>query len=149
MPTDELQLTLEIICTDLPGLEYEGHLPLHLGIQEDDDIIETAPADRERIVFRPTLRVRKNADGSANFLGPFAHGPRQERFVYLNWVVIKDKKQAERIGRIKLHLNHIAYADAEKAATRDKTMKVRLQLTSEKAKPVFASIRRDRARWEL
>ena len=148
MPTEELEIVIEIVCEALPGLQYEGRGPLHLGIQRDAEIVEAAPADRDRIVFRPALRVRKHTDGSANFLGSFAQGPRAERFIYLNWVVVQGGTPREQIGRIKLHLNHIKYEDAQKAAARKKPIKVSLQLTSDKGKPVFASIRANQAKWQ-
>jgi hypothetical protein len=69
MATEEIAITVEIICTDLPRV---GHSSLHLGIQRHNVMIEAAPVDSKRIVFRPTLRARRNADGSVNFLGPFA-----------------------------------------------------------------------------
>jgi hypothetical protein len=149
MAAEELEIVIEIACTRLPGLQYEGRGPVHLGIQQDETIIDAAPADRDRIVFRPALRVRKHTDGSANFLGPFAHGPRDERFIYLNWLIVRNKTPVEQVGRIKLHLNHIEYKAAQKAAARGKPIKVTLQLTTEKAKPVFASVRADKAKWEL
>ena len=149
MAAEELEIAIEIVCEALPGLPYEGRGPLHLGIQQDSEIIEAAPADRDRITFRPALRARKHSDGSANFLGPFAHGPRAERFIYLNWVIVRDGTPREQIGRIKLHLNHIKYEDVEKAAARKKPIKVTLQLTNEKGKPVFASLRANQAKWQL
>jgi hypothetical protein len=149
MSIEELEITIEIVCTRLPGLQYEGRGPVHLGIQQDESIVQAAPADRDRIVFQPTLRVRKHPDGSANFLGAFAHGPRTERFIYLNWVVVRNNISVEQIGRIKLHLNHIEYKDVQKAVACKKPIKVTLELTSEKSKPVFASVRAKNARWKL
>lgn len=149
MAEDELEVAIEIICEELPGLLCDGRGPLQLGIQYEQHIIEAGPADRDRLVFRPVLRVRKHTDGSANFLGPFAHGPRSERFIYLNWVVGKSGAPGEQIGRIKLHLNHIEYEAAKQAAVRKKPIKVTLQLTSEKGGPVFASLRANKAKWQL
>lgn len=146
---EELEIVIEIVCEALPGLQYEGRGPLHLGIQRDSEIVEAVPTDRNHTTFRPALRVRKHTDGSANLLGPFAHGPRAERFIYLNWVIVRDGTPREQIGRIKLHLNHIKYEDAQKAAARKKPIKVTLQLTNEKGKPVFASVRASQAKWEL
>ncbi len=76
MAAEEHEITVEVICTRLPGAECDGHSGVHLGIQKDEEVIESAPASLKRIVFRPVLRVRRNADGSPNFLGPFAHGPK-------------------------------------------------------------------------
>jgi hypothetical protein len=85
MSIEEIEIVIEIVCANLPGEEWGGHSPLHLGIQKDDQIIETASAGSKRVVFRPVLRARSNIDGSANFIGAFAHGSRTERFIYLVW----------------------------------------------------------------
>jgi hypothetical protein len=69
---EEVEVAIEIVCTGLPGTSFPS---LHLGIQCDQAITQMASADSKRIVFKPTLRARPNADGSVNFLGPFAHGP--------------------------------------------------------------------------
>jgi hypothetical protein len=146
MASEEIEITIEIVCTELPGA---GPSSLHLGIQRDNAIIEAASADSKRIVFRPTLRARRNTDGSVNFLGPFAQGPKAERFIYLNWATMNDRVPAVMVGRIKLHLNHITWAAVERAALSDKPLRVKLALTNAKGNPVMASLRPDVARWEL
>src|SRR5882724_4103654 len=107
MTTEEVEIVIEVVCTNLPGEQWEGHSPLHLGIQRDEQTIETASAGSKRVVFRPVLRARPNIDGSANFLGAFAHGPRTERFMYLVWVIVHGNLPVRGVGRVKLHLNHI------------------------------------------
>jgi hypothetical protein len=77
MVTEEIEITIEIECTELPGSQNQS---LHLGIQRGEAITEAASADSKRIVFRPTLRARRNSDGPVNFLGPYAQGPKKERF---------------------------------------------------------------------
>jgi hypothetical protein len=149
MAAEEHEITIEVICTRLPGKQWDDKGPVSLGIQKDDDLVEPAPADLERIVFQPDFRVRHHADGSASFLGPFAHGPRAERFIYLIWALMKGDTPMAMIGRVKIHLNHIKWADIEKAASRKKPIKATLELTNAKGKPVFASVRPDAAKWEL
>ena len=144
MPSEELEVTIEIHCIQLPGTLWDGRGPVHLGIQKDNEIMEAAPADLESIVFRPVLRARKHSDGSANFLGPFAHGPRTERFIYLVWAT-----SVAMLGRVKVHLNHITWTQVEKAVARNKPIKVTIPLTNTKGKPVCASVRADASRWEL
>jgi Family of unknown function (DUF5990) len=146
MAAEEAEITIEIVCTELPGA---GNPALHLGIQRDQSIIETASANSKRIVFTPTLRARPNADGSVNFLGPFAQGPKAERFIYLSWTTMNGNVVTGMVGRIKLHLNHIRWAAVQKAAGANKPIRVRLALTNAKGKPVMASVRPDVAKWEL
>jgi hypothetical protein len=104
MAAEELEVTIEIMCAQLPATR---HRCLHLGIQRDKEITEAASTDAKRMVFKPKLRARGSSDGSVNFLGPFAQGPKSERCIYLNWVMAGEKGLTDMIGRIKLHLNHI------------------------------------------
>jgi hypothetical protein len=146
MAAEEVEIAIEIVCTELPGAGYPS---LHLGIQRDQSIIEMAAADSKRIVFKPTLRARPNADGSVNFLGPFAQGPKTERFIYLNWTTMNGNVLSGMVGRIKLHLNHIRWTAVQKATAVNKPIRVKLALTNAKGKPVMASVRPDVAKWEL
>ena len=141
MATEEHEVTVEIVCTRLPGDQN-----ILLGIQKDEAFFEPSPTNVKRIVFRAGLRARRNADGSPNFLGPFAHGPKNERFIYLVWATVSP---AARFGRIKVHLNHIKWASVEKAGARKKALKVTLELTNEDGKIVYASIRPPVAKGEL
>jgi hypothetical protein len=149
MVEQEHVIRIEVICTRLPGIQWGNRGPVQLGIQTREALLEPAPANLERVVFRPEFRVRRHTDGSANFLGPFAHGPRAERFIYLDWVIMEGSSPAALLGRIKVHLNHIGWTHVEKAAAQKKSIKVTLALTSAKGKPVFASVRADAAKWEL
>jgi hypothetical protein len=147
MPVEDHEIALEITCTDLPGTQWEGRGPLYLGIQKGDEIREATPADSKRVVFRPVLRVRKHTDGTANFLGPFAHGPRAGRFIYLNWVIQRDGVLVQMVGRIKLLLSHIEWSRVEKALVQEKPIKVTIALRNAKGGPVFASVGPSVAKW--
>ena len=148
MTTPERELTIEITCTDPPDAAWPEGGTLHLGIQKDDKVHEPTPLTEARLVFRPVLRVRRHADGSANFLGPFAHGPRTERFIYLNWMAVKDGTVCAMPGRIKLHLSQIPWNRVESAVNAGKPIRVTLALCNAKGKPVFASVR-EGLHWDL
>ncbi|HVF16797.1 MAG TPA: DUF5990 family protein, partial [Steroidobacteraceae bacterium] len=64
-------------------------------------------------------------------------------------VIVRNDVIVEQIGRIKLHLSQIEFKDVERAVARKQPIKVALELTSEKTKPVFASVRADKAKWEM
>jgi hypothetical protein len=149
MTAQEHEVTIEIICTKLPDPAWAGGGTLHLGIQDDNEVLELTPVNRKRLVFHPVFRVRRHADGSANFLGPFAHGPRSERFIYLNWIVLNDGTAIAAPGRIKLHLSHIPWSSIESVVDAGKPIKVTLALSNASGKPVFASIRANTAQWAL
>jgi Family of unknown function (DUF5990) len=146
LAVEEFDIALEIVCTNLPA---EGANSLHLGIQHDKAITEMASVASKKIVFRPVLRAQRNTDGSVNFLGPFAQGPKTERFIYLNWVTAPANQQTVMIGRIKLHLNHIAWKAVRNAVDTNRPLRVNLALTNAKGNPLMASVRPGVARWEF
>lgn len=103
------EIPFEIVCTSLPGLQWAGRGPVILVCRKSDELVDAAPANLERTVFRPVLRVRKHTDGFRQLPRPFCM----------------------------------------RAPSRRRPIKVTLALTDEKARPVFASIRPGRAKWDL
>ena len=84
MAAEEQLLPLRIVLLRPPrGVRF--------GLQHGDatggahaDVIDVREADGERdLVFECAVRVRRGAEGSLRFLGPFTHGPTSGRFVYL------------------------------------------------------------------
>jgi len=143
------ELTIEVICRCLPGICFADYEPVYLGIQKGNEVIEAVPGNRERAIFRPTFRIAKQPDGSPNFLGPFAKGTPQERFFYLSWGVMHDGGQFEMFRRAKIHLNHLTWEQVSAAVSNDRPLKVVIDMTGKKGDPICASIKPDRAKWEV
>jgi hypothetical protein len=142
MTEQEREVTIEITCTNPPEATWAGTPgTLCLGIQKGNEVQELTPVNRKRLVFSPTLRVRRHTDGSANFLGPFAHGPRTERFIYLNWVVLNDGVFSAAPGRIKVHLSQIPSSHIDAAVRAGKPIKLTFPISKSDGKLVFASVR--------
>ena len=141
MTVQEQEVTIEITCTSPPEGGWAGAAgTLCLGIQKGNEVQELTPVNRKRLVFSPALRVRRHTDGSANFLGPFAQGPRTERFIYLNWVVVNDGAFSAAPGRIKVHLSQIPWSRVETAARTGKPIKLSFPISKRDGKLVFASV---------
>jgi uncharacterized protein DUF5990 len=145
--TDEL--TIEVICTELPGIRFADYEPVYLGIQKGADVIEAVPGDTKRVVFKPVFRIGEQADGSPNFLGPFAQGTPQQRFFYLSWGVMHKNQRFEMFRRAKIHLSHLRWQDIRKAMSREAPLRVTLKLTGTKGDPVCASVRSPNIEWKL
>jgi hypothetical protein len=143
------QLTIEVICTDLPGISFAEYQPVYLGIQKGTDVIEAVPGDTKRVVFKPVFRIGKQADGSPNFLGPFAQGTPQQRFFYLSWGVMHQDGRFEMFRRAKIHLSHIRWEQIQKAMSQGTPLKVTLKLTGKKGDPLCASVRSPHIEWKL
>jgi uncharacterized protein DUF5990 len=149
MVAEERDITIEVVCTRLPGSQWGDRGPVHLGIQKGEELMDTAPADLKRVVFRPEFRVAKGADGSADFTGPYAHGPRNERFIHLIWATMDGDAAVAALGRIKISLGHILWPQVEKVLARGKPLKVTVALTNAQGKPVFGTVKADASKWQL
>lgn len=143
------ELTIEVTCTDLPGISFADYQPVYLGIQRGSDVIEAVPGDTKRVVFKPVFRIGKQADGSPNFLGSFAQGTPRQRFFYLSWGVMHEDRRFEMFRRAKIHLSHIGWEHIQKAMSTGTPLKVTLKLTGQKGDPVCASVRGPHIEWKL
>jgi len=93
----ERVVRVRIICVELPELSGDG---VEFGLQDKDQRLYpgTPQADRS-LRFECDLRVKQEADGKPNFLGAFAHGTPEDRFLYLT---LKQDGQITRRIKIKL-----------------------------------------------
>ncbi len=80
-----------------------------------DELLEPRSAKGE-IIFEFPIRVRNDgAEGSPNFLGPFAQGPRDARFVYVNSGTMAGEPASPWTRRAKIPLGGITWAMIERA----------------------------------
>ena len=79
-----IKLTIE--CVDLPAHDWGGHTEIWLGIQAGKEVVQKVKLPSDKVAFEADLRIgNESSDGVPNFLGPYAHGTVQDRFLYLCW----------------------------------------------------------------
>ena len=87
-----MELTIRIIGEDLADIDFgergagERRSRLFLGIQKGQETIDPVPVTDGTATFTARFSVSPLPDGGTNFLGPYAHGTRTERFCYLSWI---------------------------------------------------------------
>jgi hypothetical protein len=149
-----MELTIKVICTDLPGTEFDNeagglhYRGVHLGIQSGETVIERVAGDSKKAEFAPVFRVAPLADGRTNFLGPFAKGTKDQRFFYLSWGELDKLGHFRMFRRAKIHLSHLPWTEVEKAAKANKPITARLSLTDKCGWPLCASVKPPFIRWE-
>ncbi len=152
---EEDVLRLRVICTDLPGIRFEDHLPgarikepVYLGIQCGKDVINQVPADHCQVTFHAEFRVGKKPDGTPNFLGPYAQGRPKDRFFYLSWGVQREPGAFQMFRRLKIRLGHIGWTQIRRSVKTRQPVVVRLRLTDDKGGPLCGTPRARHIRWE-
>lgn len=149
MATNSLQqLIIRLHCIELPGCEFKGRNKVRLGIQKGKEVIEDVLAEAEAVTFTCLLRVARDSDtGKPNFLGPYAQGTPQERFIYLCW---GERKEGgwDGFGRAKIHLKEIDWSSVEQTIATGKPLEAVIKMTDKKGNPLCASVGQDNITWQ-
>jgi hypothetical protein len=86
------------------------------GLQSKDEALQPPVRRADGMhVFDFELTVSQGPDGRPNFTGPFASGPRGQRFVYLSWPHLDSRGY---VNRIKLRLTDLDWPLIEQAIER-------------------------------
>jgi hypothetical protein len=80
---------------------------------EHPDLLAPARVTRDAIVFDLQVRVTGDRSGEPNFLGEFAQGPRDGRFVYVNSGVQAGETNSCWSRRLRIPLTNISWKQLE------------------------------------
>lgn len=140
-----MEVRIRVTGRELPGLVWCGHERVHLGIQRGREVVDLVPADAEVAVFDLTVGVTVDPEGRADFRGPYVHGRRGERFLYLSWGDVGRDGRFAMFRRAKLHLSGLPEADLAGHGRFEGT----LSLTDARGGPLCASVRPPRITWRF
>lgn len=111
-------------------------------------------ADAERAVFELDIEVVRTPQGT-DFRGPYVHGKKGERFLYLSWGELAPGGSFEMFRRAKLHLSALdSVLDTDfvlEPAQLDHAAAVQgeLSLSDSNGAPLCASVRPPRITWKI
>jgi hypothetical protein len=142
------ELSVRIIGTDSPGTRCAGHERVHVGVQRGDEVVGIIPARAESTAFELSVQVVGDAHG-IDFRGPYVHGRRGARFLYLSWGELDDQGNFHMFRRAKLDLTSLPPELVNQAAVGGAGVEGVLSLTDPKGGPVCASVRPPALRWRL
>ena len=149
MAQNQLNITILLHCTDLPGTVFEGRTAIRLGVQKGKAVVDDVAADVESITFICPMRVERGTEtGKPNFLGPFAQGTREERFIYLSWGG-QGQTRWEMFRRAKIQLKDIPWTSVEQAAATEKPIEATIRMTDKRGGPLCASVKKEFITWTL
>jgi uncharacterized protein DUF5990 len=130
----ERELNLLIILEKPPaGIDYG----LQQGGGSNYETVQTQRSTGRDLRFNFSVRVREGKDGQPNFLGPFAQGPAQERFVYLDIGTYAGQKNTGWSRRLKIPLRGITWELIEKG----KTLETRVPGKGRDGSPTCATVK--------
>ena len=117
---------------------------VHAGIQRGREVVELVPGDAPGASWTFPITAKTADDGSVDFGGPYVHGRRGDRFLYISWGTVQ--ADFEMFRRAKLHL-----ADCDPSvlddAVRSGELVCRVNMTDAHGNPRCAHVRSPDATW--
>ncbi len=142
-------LRVQIAGQNLPGRQFDCYQEVHVGIQCRSEVIDLVPGDAPEASFCPAVDIQPDATGAYDFRGPYVHGKRGERFLYLSWGNVAEDGAFAMFRRAKLHLSAIDPHDVAHAVETGATLAGHLELSDGKGGPLCASVRPPRIAWRV
>jgi Family of unknown function (DUF5990) len=123
-------------CTRAQGFE-EDRTNVPVGVQQGSDVIDLVPDDAAEARFEIDVPVK-----SGRFSGPFVHGQRGERFLYLSWGDLGAGGAFTMFRLAKIHLDTLVADALERMVVEG-----RLKMSDANGGPVCTSVRPPKVRW--
>ena len=147
MKPTSTHVTIRLHCIDFPGRDFDGKADIKVGPQKGELVVDDVFGDAKQADFLFDLRVERNPKtGKPTFLGPYAHGKQDERFLYLCWG-LRSGSHFQMFRRAKIHLSHLDWATVETAARTKRPIEAKLKLTDKKGGPLCASVKPEHIEW--
>ena len=145
--TAKQPLHIRIVGTNLPGRVFGEHGHVHVGVQCRKEAVDFTPGDAVEATFEFDIDVLRDDGGGWDFRGPYVHGPRGERFLYLVWADLPPGSEATMFRRAKLHLSCLDAGLIARAAEPGRQLTANLALTDGRGGPRCASVRPPEVAW--
>jgi hypothetical protein len=140
---------VRIVGRRLPGSSWSGRHGIHVGVQRGSEVIGLVTGDAADAVFDIDLDIVADTDGVPDFRGPYVHGRRGERFLYLSWGEVGDDGTFAMFRRLKLHLAPLVEGSTAETVFAAKKIQAVLELTDTRGRPLAASVRPPWVTWRI
>ena len=134
----ERQVTLRVIVESPPG-------DVDFGVQEghgnDYKTVQKQRYTKKDLRFEFLIRVREGKNGQPNFLGSFAQGPANSRFIYLDIGTCAGQTNTRWSRRLKIPLAGITWPMIEQALAAPLVIEVRVPGTGKDGGPTCGTVK--------
>jgi len=136
---------VEIRGANLPGRRFCDYDNVHVGVQRKAEVVDLVPGDADSAVWELEVTVKNGPH--VDFAGPYVHGKKGDRFLYLSWGTVGGDAGFEMFRRAKLMLAAIDPAVVSSAGKPGARLVCRLGLTGGDGGPRCAAVRPPHVHW--
>jgi hypothetical protein len=139
--------------SDLPGRrcgpspEGRWYENIHVGLGRPPKLVGLVPGDAPSARWELEITMRRRPGGELDFRGPFVHGKRGERSLYLSWGEVADDGAFELFRAAKLRFSDLDPDLVRQAMEPGRRLVGRLGLTDSKGHPRCARVRPPDIEW--
>ena len=134
----ERQVTLRVIVEKPPS-------GVDIGVQDghgnDYQTVQKQQFTKQDLRFEFPIRVNEGKDGQPNFLGPFAQGPANKRFIYLDIGTCAGQTNTPWSRRLKIPLAGITWQMIEQASVGSVAIETRVPGTGKDGGPTCGTVK--------
>ncbi len=134
-------------CGTNPDGSVSGNI--HVGIRKRSEAIELVPGDAPAAAWTFDVTTRITDEGGNDFRGPFVHGKRGERCLYLQWGTVDDAGSFSLFRAAKLLFSDVDPALVSRAQRPGALLVGTLGLTDAKGYPRCARVRPPDIEWSV
>ena len=138
LPRMERHVTLRVIVEQPPG-------GVDFGVQEghgnDYKTVQTQRFTKRDLRFEFPIRVNEGKSGQPNFLGPFAQGPANGRFIYLDIGTAAGQTNTPWSRRLKIPLSGITWEMIEQASESSVAIETHVPGTGKDGGPTCGTVK--------
>ena len=127
------------------GLEYEN---VHVGVQRRKDVVDLVPGDAPDAEWNLTVDT-VTKDGALDQRGPFVHGKRGDRFLYLSWGTVDDADHFEMFRRAKLMFGAVPHELLRTAQAPGRRLVGTVRMQHDDGMPRCAAVRPPVIEWTV
>jgi hypothetical protein len=134
----EGEITLRIVLQQPPpGVDFG----VQKGHGNEFETVQTQRSKTGDLTFEFPIRVKEGNDSAPNFLGPFAQGPAQGRFVYLDIGTYAGQTDTPWSRRLKIPLRDMTWRQIGQVLNSPKVLEAKVMGTGKDGGPTCGSVK--------
>lgn len=148
-------MDVRIVGVELPGRTCADRRPgglayqnVHVGVQRRKDVVDLVPGDAPGAEWNLTVDT-VTKDGALDLRGPFVHGKRGDRFLYLSWGTVDDANHFEMFRRAKLMFDAVPDELLRSAQSPGHRLVGTVHMTHDDGMPRCAAVRPPVIEWSV
>jgi hypothetical protein len=140
---------VRIVGRRLPGASWSGREGIHVGVQRGSEVVKLVTGDAADAIFDIDVELVETDEGAPDFRGPYVHGRRGERFIYLVWGEVDAEGVFTMFRRVKLPLSPLAAPPVHTRVKDCRQFEAYLELTDPRGRPLAATVRPPWVSWRI